>query len=123
MTLVVKETIAGVLILSTSTRRTNVRNVIANYLNRPRVNVIPSSPALTDENTSKYGVGFGLIVRAEFVSLADASDVWTDVLANAAILENGSFIDQYTSRDDQAAGLNEAIFIHRLHVPARPEDF
>jgi hypothetical protein len=78
---------------------------------------------LIDEDTNKYGTGFGLIVRAEFVTRSDANEVWVDVLANASILENGSYIDQYTSREDPAIALNEAIYIHRLHVPARPEDF
>jgi hypothetical protein len=121
--LVTKETIAGVLVLSTAARRTNVRNVITSYLNRPRVNVVASSPALTDEDTGKYGAGFGLIVRAEFVARADADAAWADVAANVAILENGSFIDQYTSNEDQATALNETIYQHRLNVPARPEDF
>jgi hypothetical protein len=121
--LVTKETIAGVLVLSTNARRTTVRNAITNYLARPRVNVIPSSPALIDENTGKYGAGFGLIVRAEFVARADADACWVDVVANLAILSDGSFIDQYTSNEDQSTGLDETIYVHRLHVPARPEDF
>lgn len=123
MALTTKEAIAGVLILNSAARRTNIRNVITNYLSRPRVNVIPSSPALLDEDSGKYGVGFGLIVRADWVARADADAAWADVVANTAVLENGSFIDQYTSIEDQAAGRNETNYIHRLHVPARPEDF
>jgi hypothetical protein len=124
MTLVVKETVAGVLIMSTTGRRTQVRNRIEAYLGRPRVNVIPSSPLLIDDNTNKYGVGFALIARAEFVSRADADAVWADITSNSlAILEPGSFIDQYTSNEDQEVGLDETIYIHRLHVPAAPGDF
>lgn len=124
MTLVTKQTIAGVLVFNTAARRTSARNVISNYLNRPRVNVLPSSPALTDENTGKYGVGFGLIVRADWVNIADANEAWADFRANiAGLLANGSFVDQYTSNEDLETGLNEGIYVHRLHVPAQSNDF
>jgi hypothetical protein len=123
MTLVVKETLAGVLILSTATRRDQVRGVINSYLARPRVNVGPWTPAFLDENSGKYGVGFGLIVRVEWVNKADADAAWADATANLAILESGSFLDQYTSREDQDQQTNETIYHHRIHVPSRPEDF
>lgn len=120
---VTKETIAGVLILGSEAVRNNTRNIITNYLDRPRVNVVPSSPALIDENSNKYGPGFGLIVRAEFVTKADADAVWADVAANLAVLSNGSFVDQYTSSEDQETGQNNVTYHHRQHVPGRPEDF
>lgn len=123
MALVTKETISGELVFATAGQRTIARNRITTYLNRQQV-LVESQPSMLDQDTSKYGNGPTLLLRVNFVTRADADEVWADVEARSfSILQDGSALWQYTSNEDPAIGLNEAIMHHVRHWPAQPSDF
>lgn len=123
MVLVTKETIAGELVFATAGQRTTARNRITTYLNRQQV-LVSSQPTMIDEDSHKYGNGPTLLLRVNFVTRADADEVWADVEARSfSILQNGSALRQYTSNEDPDIALNETVMHHVRHWPAQPSDF
>lgn len=125
MTLIVKETISGQLVCASVAQRTSVRNVIENFLGRPRAGVA-TTPEITDEDHNKYGIGPTLIVRVSFASRTDADEAWAAAAGSFGLLQAGSALSQYRSTegiDAQGQQINAADFWHIMHKPARPEDF
>jgi hypothetical protein len=121
MAISVKESIAATLVCASISHRNQVKSVLDNYADRPRVG-LSRAPDYLEENLNKYGDGPTLLVLFEFGARSDADEAWADAMAVwPGNFQDGSHAAQYQSVEGD--GINDHTFWHVQNVPPQPGDF
>lgn len=115
------EVVFGQLVFQTTNARNTARAVIQNYASRNQYD----TPTITDVPAGKYGAGPALLVTMRLQNRSDADDVWADVTAanRLTALRATSQLRQSSVQFDATEGTQTVTEIHKLTVPAAPDDF
>lgn len=112
--------VIGQLVFATTQRRNQARTVITNYASRNQY----TPPTITDIPAGKYGAGPSLMVTMRLANRVDADEVWADVTGNVlSNLQPTSRLWQSSVVFDAVEGTQTVTEVHRLTVPAAPDDF
>lgn len=113
------EAVFGQLVFQNNTTRNQARTTIERYVARNNY----SEPNITDVPAGKYGAGPSMVVTLRLASRADANEVWADITAATGSLRPTSIMRQSSVQFDATEGTQTVTEIHKLTVPAAPDDF
>lgn len=110
----------GQLVFDDAQARQQTRTVLEAYVSRSNF----TTPTIADVAPGKYGAGPALLVTFRLDVRADADAVWADVTRNVVLnrLRPTSQLRQSSVTFDPETGTQTVTVVHKLTVPAEPDD-
>lgn len=114
------ELIYGQLVFGNQNQANGAETAIRSFLSRPAFR--DGDQTIFQVPAGKYGAGPTLLVTARMQQRADADAIWDAAQSRMGQVQNGSFIMQTSVTMDSTSGTSDAVVIHRVSVPALPDD-
>lgn len=114
------ELVYAQLVFGNQNQANSAETAISNFLARPAFR--DGDQTIFQVPAGKYGAGPTLLVTARMRDRADADAIWNAAQTRLAQVQAGSFIMQTAVTMDAVSGTSDAVVIHRVTVPALPDD-